>query len=411
MVAETSTSHTSRPIEILLVEDNPADVRLAQETLTDLPVPYCLSFALDGAEAWRFLTREGSLAHAPRPDLVLLDLNLPGKDGRELLAEIKGHPSLKSIPVLVLTTSKAEEDIKASYDLQANCYLVKPRGLEPYRELVKSIGTFWVTHVALPPQSVERETAWDSQPVRPVEMPRERPGGGQDASGDIWSSERREITERVLRYFRDHPTAMDSLEGIARIWVHEDRSVVARSLEDLHARRLLAKRTIGGADFYSLPREPETAALYAGEVGPVPAKSIGARAKTIGRILVVDDDPGCRDFLVDALAQSGHSVAKADTAKRALEMLRADSFDLIVADVVMPGSSGFEVLKSVKRDSPTTEVVVITGHPDLEFALEALRHGAYDFLTKPVTDLGAFYRVIERALDKHRPSSRKPSVG
>jgi len=139
-----------------------------------------------------------------------------------------------------------------------------------------------------------------------------------------------------------------------------------------------------------------------------PAKSKYTRARAIGRILVVDDAPDARDFLVDALAQAGHSVAKANTADRALEILRADSFDLVVTDVVLPGSSGIELLKNVKRDIPTTEVLVITGHPNREFALEALRHGACDFLTKPIIDLDAFYRVVERTLEKHRRSSRTP---
>jgi two-component system, chemotaxis family, response regulator Rcp1 len=393
MLAETSAVHPSRPVEILLVEDNPHDVRLAQEFLKDLPFPCSLSVAQDGVEAWSFLTREGGLAGAPRPDLILLDLNLPTKDGREVLADIKRHPSLKAIPVLVLTSSKAEADIESSYQLQANCYLVKPIGLEPYRDLVKSIGTFWLTHAALP----------GSRPRRLVEAPRESP----DAS---WSGERRDLTERILTYFRDHPTAMDSLEGIARIWVCDDPSVVARSLEELRARRLLAKRTIGGADCYSLPREQETTTMSAAELAPVLGKAADTSARTIGRILVVDDDPGCRAFLADALTHAGHIVAKAPATAQALEMLRADSFDLVLTDVVMPESSGFEVLKAVKRDSPTTEVVVITGHPNLEYALEALRHGAHDFITKPIYDLGALYRIVERALVKRGLVARKPST-
>lgn len=201
---------------------------------------------------------------------------------------------------------------------------------------------------------------------------------------------------------------MDSLEGIARIWMSEDRGVVARSLEELRARRLLAKRTIGGADFYSLPRAQEIPRMSAAELAPVPGTAADIPARTIGRILVVDDDPGCRAFLADALSHAGHIVSKAAAVAPALEMLRADSFDLVVADVVMPDSSGFEVLKAVKRDSPTTEVVVITGHPNLEYALEALRNGAHDFITKPIADVGALYRIVDRALAKHGLASRKP---
>lgn len=145
----TSTEF-GRPIEILLVEDNPGDVRLTIEALKEGKVRNNLSVAKDGVEALAFLRREGSFAEATRPDLILLDLNLPRKDGREVLAEIKEDAVLRRIPVVVLTTSKAEEDILRTYDLHANCYITKPVDLEQFISVVRSIDDFWLSVVRLP---------------------------------------------------------------------------------------------------------------------------------------------------------------------------------------------------------------------------------------------------------------------
>ncbi|SRR5579883_1281143 len=139
-----------RPVEILLVEDNPGDVRLTIEALRDGKVRNHLNVAVDGVEALAFLRREGQYAQAPRPDLILLDLNLPKKDGREVLAEIKADEYLKDIPVVVLTTSKADQDIARSYNLHANCYVTKPVDLEQFITVVRSIEDFWFTIVTLP---------------------------------------------------------------------------------------------------------------------------------------------------------------------------------------------------------------------------------------------------------------------
>ena len=141
------------PIEVLLVEDNPGDVRLTQEALRDANRSIRLHVAFDGVEAMAFLRREGTHAQAPRPDLILLDLNLPRMDGREVLARIKEDDSLKLIPTIILTTSDAEADIVKSYQLQANCYLTKPVQLDAFEDLVKSINDFWLTKVKLPQQA------------------------------------------------------------------------------------------------------------------------------------------------------------------------------------------------------------------------------------------------------------------
>jgi chemotaxis family two-component system response regulator Rcp1 len=141
-----------RPIELLLVEDNPGDVRLTQEALREGKVRNHLNVAVDGIEALAFLRREGQYANAPQPDLILLDLNLPKKSGREVLAEIKDDPDLRRIPVVILTVSKAEEDVLKSYNLHANCYVTKPVDLDQFLEVVKSIEDFWLTVVVLPPR-------------------------------------------------------------------------------------------------------------------------------------------------------------------------------------------------------------------------------------------------------------------
>jgi chemotaxis family two-component system response regulator Rcp1 len=139
-----------KPIEILMAEDNAGDVRLTMEALRDAKVLNRMNVAADGVEAMAFLRREGKYADAPRPDLILLDLNMPRKDGREVLAEIKDDPDLRRIPVVILTTSTAERDIMESYNLHANCYIAKPVDLDQFLDVVKSIEDFWLTIVRLP---------------------------------------------------------------------------------------------------------------------------------------------------------------------------------------------------------------------------------------------------------------------
>lgn len=140
----------TQPIEVLLVEDNPGDVRLTREALRDGKVHNNLSVVPDGVEALAFLRRQGKYADAPRPDLILLDLNLPKKDGREVLEDIKTDPALQRIPVVVLTSSEAERDIAQAYALHANCYITKPVDLDQFITVVKSIEDFWFTIVKLP---------------------------------------------------------------------------------------------------------------------------------------------------------------------------------------------------------------------------------------------------------------------
>jgi two-component system, chemotaxis family, response regulator Rcp1 len=144
------------PIEVLLVEDSPGDVRLTQEAFRDANRSIHLHVVSDGVEAMTFLRREGAHVDAPRPDLILLDLNLPKMDGREVLAHIKEDASLKTIPTVILTTSEAEVDIVKSYQLHANCYLSKPVQLDAFESLVKSINDFWLTKVKLPRQRQRR---------------------------------------------------------------------------------------------------------------------------------------------------------------------------------------------------------------------------------------------------------------
>ena len=147
----SSLTRTWRPVEILLVEDNPGDVRLTQEALKESKIINHLSVVMDGMEAMEYLRREGRFAQAVRPDLILLDLNLPRKNGREVLAEIKEDQDLRRIPVVVLTISQDEEDVLKAYNLHANCYVTKPLNLNRFLKVVQSIEDFWLTIVKLPP--------------------------------------------------------------------------------------------------------------------------------------------------------------------------------------------------------------------------------------------------------------------
>ena len=142
---------TTQVLEILLVEDNPADVRLTQEAFKEGKIVNTLNVTKDGVEAMAYLRREGAYRNASKPDLILLDLNLPRKDGREVLAEIKADPDLKRIPVVILTTSRAEMDIVKTYNLHANCYVVKPVDLDQFMRVIGTIEQFWLAAVTLPP--------------------------------------------------------------------------------------------------------------------------------------------------------------------------------------------------------------------------------------------------------------------
>jgi CheY-like chemotaxis protein len=145
-----------KPINILLVEDNPGDADLAREALENSKFNNNLQVVDDGEKAMAFLHREGPYRDAPRPDLILLDLNLPKKDGRQVLAEIKADPELKRIPVVILTTSRAEEDVLRTYNLHANCYITKPIDLNQFLHVVRSIEDFWMSIVVLPPSGAGR---------------------------------------------------------------------------------------------------------------------------------------------------------------------------------------------------------------------------------------------------------------
>jgi CheY-like chemotaxis protein len=148
-----TNGEAGRAREVLLIEDSPGDVRLTQEAFRDVNQLVYLHVVNDGVEAMAFLKQEGKLTHAPRPDLILLDLNLPKMDGRQVLAQIKEDDNLKTIPTVILTTSEDQMDILKSYQLLANCYLTKPVELDQFESLVKSINEFWLTKVKLPQQA------------------------------------------------------------------------------------------------------------------------------------------------------------------------------------------------------------------------------------------------------------------
>ena len=148
-------SEGGKPVEILLVEDNPGDVRLTMEAIREGKVRNNLHVAEDGLEAMEFLRRQGKFQGAPKPDIILLDLNLPKMDGREVLAQIKSDPKFKRIPVVILTTSRDEADVLKTYNLHANCYITKPVDLDQFITVVKSVEDFWLTIVKLPPDGAK----------------------------------------------------------------------------------------------------------------------------------------------------------------------------------------------------------------------------------------------------------------
>ncbi len=141
---------STKPVEILLVEDNPADARLTVEAFKEGKVSNNLNIVVDGVTAMSYLRQEGDYAEVPRPDIILLDLNLPRKDGREVLAEVKEDPDLRRIPVIILTTSRDEKDVIAAYNLHGNCYITKPADLDEFMEAIRSIEDFWLTTANLP---------------------------------------------------------------------------------------------------------------------------------------------------------------------------------------------------------------------------------------------------------------------
>ena len=149
-MSSNDNANSTRLIEILMVEDNPGDVRLTREAMKEGKIGNRLSVVGDGVEALEYLRRQGRFADAPRPDLILLDLNLPRKDGRAVLAEIKSDPALRTIPVVVLTTSNADEDVVRAYNLHANCYITKPVDFNQFMKVVQQIDDFWVNLVTLP---------------------------------------------------------------------------------------------------------------------------------------------------------------------------------------------------------------------------------------------------------------------
>ncbi len=216
------------------------------------------------------------------------------------------------------------------------------------------------------------------------------------------SEARPDVTVRVMDYFHQNRSAMDSVDGISRFWVGEDRTVVERCLVELHTQGLLRKRTIAGTDFYSLQKD--AVGLQPAQRRPSAATAV-LQAEARGRVLIVDDEPTILRFMVEILSEAGHSVVTAEGGYQAIERIRTDPFDVVITDVLMPGISGIKVLEAVKEHRPSTEVIVLTGHASLETAIKALRHGAYDFITKPLDDLETLPRVVELALERKRLST------
>jgi response regulator RpfG family c-di-GMP phosphodiesterase len=216
------------------------------------------------------------------------------------------------------------------------------------------------------------------------------------ATRDSRNTEAARLEQRVLEYFQSNARAMDSAAGVARFWIGEHPQLVESCLMKLHGDGLLDKRTIAGTDFFSLHQDA-TQSPASGEQ-PMPAP----RPDTAGQVLVVDDDPDVRQMMAAALESVGHDVVAVESADSAINAMRATTVDVVVTDLRMPGSSGLHLLRAVKQRSPATEVIVVTAHADLDTAVETLRNGAYDLLTKPLSDLEILFRAVERAVQKRR---------
>ncbi|MGH2628510.1 MAG: response regulator, partial [Anaerolineales bacterium] len=216
------------------------------------------------------------------------------------------------------------------------------------------------------------------------------------------SSVREEIAAKVLRHFERNSRAMDSVEGIAHFWVGADHDLVAQTLTDLHARGLLEKRTIAGTDFYSLQRTPR---LQPDPLAEAAATQEETARPSGARVLVVDDDPPVLRLLVDTLRLGGFDVTATDSAERAIDRFQANPHDVVLTDVRMKGVSGLQLLRTIRQISPSTEVVVITGHATLDTAMEALHEGAYDLITQPLDDIDSLQRIVGRAAEKRRLTS------
>ena len=220
------TAGLERPVDILLVEDNPGDARLAAEALKGSTFSNRLHWAADGVQAMEFLRRPDRAAGTPRPDLILLDLNLPGKDGRELLAELKRDPDLRQIPVIVLTSSQAAEDRRRSYDLHANCYITKPINFDGLSSVIRSIGEFWFSHVDLPGPELPAGPHGSAQAGAPV--PAGDHGGRlPDGAGP---APRASEAEAIIM---PRPTTGTKPAGPLRILLVEDNPADARLVLEL----------------------------------------------------------------------------------------------------------------------------------------------------------------------------------
>jgi len=210
---------------------------------------------------------------------------------------------------------------------------------------------------------------------------------------------RSKVAARILRHFDVNAQAMDSAEGIARFWLNEDPVEVERCLEDLTARGLLLRKAIAGSSFYSLPRRSMTDNL------PLPAPAAAAAGTAVvppGRILIVDGEPAVLNLLCESLRNAGHRVTPVTEGGAAIDLLRASPHDIIISDARLSGISGLEILRVVKQLDPSVEVILLTGESGSDTPLEALRAGAYDFLTKPIADPGHVTRTVARAIEKRR---------
>ena len=332
-----------RPVEILLVEDNVGDIRLTQEALKDARVANNLSVANDGVEALAFLHRKGAYGDAPRPDLILLDLNLPRKSGREVLTEIKDHPDFRRIPVIVLTTSQAESDIRHSYDLHANSFVTKPLDLDQFFAVMESIEKLWLTVATLPTMGPAAAGSMANGPATSGPGPE---GPWQDTDPEGSAARIDALTSEDTTTQHTTLGQASSAEGTPSVHV----LLVEDNPADAYlVRAMLAEGSTGGARF------------------------------TVTHV----------ERLVTALERIGDGDA-----------------DIVMLDLSLPDARGLEIVTRVHTAAPGLPIVIMSGNQDEALAIQGVREGAQDYLVKGQVETGALVRALRYAIERQQAEER-----
>ncbi len=379
----------TRHAEFLLVEDNPADVRLTKEALKEGMLKPHLSVTSNGVEALAFLRREGSFADAPRPDLILLDLNLPKKDGREVLAEVKNDPDLRRIPIVVLTTSQADEDIQRSYDLHANCFVTKALDLEHFVDTVRSIESFWLSTVRLPS---DRQPLAQRAPSGTTPDQIAAPGQPADSVADaVAAAQAPHLGDSSVasRLGADH-----ALADAAPFQLAQPAEKVREEPASLASPASWRGPFLGPI----LSADGDEHA-----VGPLSAEAAADQTRAVMRILLVEDNRAdarlVREMLVDTAVP--FELTHVTRLAEAIERVTAGDIDVILLDLSLPDGEGLKMVSAL-RDTARAPIVVMSGHNDESLAVKGVREGAQDYLVKGQVDGDDLVRALRYAIERQR---------